>query len=260
MPRNGPSRFEAACHRLLVQRGLKGLYYRLTRRRYRMKVEAAIAEVQKAVSVLDPALDRVGVAGFDERYVTHLAPTHEHRRLQPALREVWAMTTDPMVRGSMLFRSIGELEDAFHAHSADRIQVGLVLTDGGDNSGDMAEKAGLRSQQFMQARPGKRHIEVIAIGRDASVDYGALGRYAKIGRLSLLDGVDGLGAVVRRTLYRVVTRVTGAAEVETPNVTLRMLAATLAVERVGIDIVFLFDCSSSMSRFEVSLPEPEESA
>ncbi|WP_162660427.1 VWA domain-containing protein [Tuwongella immobilis] len=220
-----------------------------------MKAEVAIQEAQNAVSVLDPKLDRIGFAAFDQSYSTVLAPTHDFRRVKPALRQVWNIVTNPEPRGSNLFRAIGEMEDAFHAHSADRIQVGLVLTDGGDSSGDAAEAAGFRSQLFMQTRPGKRHIEVIAIGRDQSVDYGALGRYAKVGNLSLLDGPDSLGAVVRRSLFRVVAKVTGAAEISTENVTLKMLAATLAVERIGIDLMFLFDCSSSMNRFEVTLPE-----
>lgn len=257
-PARPPSRVAAAFERVLVERGVKGLYHRLLGRRYRMKAEAAIEEIQAAVDLLNPRTDRVGLSGFDDAYRTYLAPTRDHHRVGPALRQVWRSVTDPRPRGSRLFHAIGELEDAFYAHSPDRVLAGLVLTDGGDNAGASGEEAGLRSQAFMAAAPGRRHVEVVGVGRDQAVDYGALGRYAKVGQLTMLDGVAGLGAVVRRTLYRAVARVTGAAAAEVGDVSVRMLTATLAVERVGIDLVFLVDTSPSMARFEVTLPDPDE--
>ncbi|MGL6076755.1 MAG: hypothetical protein ACRC8S_21590 [Fimbriiglobus sp.] len=250
-----PSQLQESLLGYLVDTCVKRPYFALQGRRHRRKIDVVTEEIEATTRLLDPKRDRIGVAGFHSGYTTFLAPTHDFRRLRPALKKARQATLDLTPRGSRLFPAIGELEDAFRAYStAETIQIGIILSDGADTSGESAEDAGRRSQEFMLGPFSRRHITLIGIGKDQAVSYGSLGRYAKTANLVMHDELYGLSEVIKPIIHRVVA---WAITKATPGDIVASLGlgdpeTDLARERPGIDLVYLIDCSPSMRDYATS--------
>jgi hypothetical protein len=250
-----PSQLQESLLGYLVDTCVKRPYFALQGRRHRRKIDVVTQEIEATTRLLDPKRDRIGVAGFHDSYTTFLAPTRDFRRVGPALKQARRATLDLTRRGSRLFPAIREFEYAFGAYSAaETIQIGIILSDGADTSGESGEDAGRRSQEFMLGPFSRRHITLIGIGKDQAVSYGSLGRYAKTANLVMHDELYGLNEVIKPIIHRVVawaiTKATPADLVA--SLGLGDPEADLDRERPGIDLVYLIDCSPSMRDYATS--------
>jgi Mg-chelatase subunit ChlD len=252
--KNGPTPLRESLAGFLFDEFVKRPYYALVGRRHRRKIDVVIEVIRSTVGLLDPKRDRVGLAAFDQRYTTFLAPTADFRRMEVALKKVRQATLDPVRSGSWLFPAIGELEDSFRAFSFENIQLGIVLSDGADTSGQSAEDAGRRSRDFMDSPLHNRRIHLIGIGSDEGLSYGDLGRYSKAGNVHLLSDLYSLNATLLPIIQVALIYAVSKAVPDEHRRTLDLSSpqAALAGERPGIDLVFLVDCSPSMRGYATS--------
>lgn len=253
-PTSKPTPVQESLLGFLFEEFVRRPYYAVVGRRHRRKIDVVIEEIRSTVGLLDPKRDRIGLAAFDQRYTTFLAPTADFRRLAVALKKVRQATLSPARFGSWLFPAIGELEDSFRAFSHENIQIGAVLSDGADTSGQSAEDAGRRSQEFMAAPFHNRWIHLIGIGTDEGLSYGDIGRYSKTGNVHLLSDVYSLSAALLPIIHRAVIFAVAKSvpEEHRHKLDLSSPQAALAGERPGIDLVFLVDCSPSMRGYATS--------
>jgi hypothetical protein len=251
---SGPTPLQESLLGFLFEECVKRPYYAIVGRRHRRKIDVVIEEIRSTIGLLDPKRDRIGLAGFDQRYTTFLAPTADFRRVSAALKKARQATLDPAPRGSWLFPAIGELEDSFRAFSRDNVQIGIVLSDGADSSGMSAEEAGRRSQEFMGSPFNNRWIHLVGIGADEGVSYGDIGRYSKTGKVLLLSDLYGLSAALLPIIHKAVVFAVAKCvpEERRHELDLTTPQSALAGERPGIDLVFLVDCSPSMRGYATS--------
>lgn len=224
-------------------------------RPYQSKIGVAVDVVRRVMSYLDPAIDRVGVSHFDDRYETVQAPTHDFMLAQSALLAVHRAALQPTVRSTRLFHSIVSQLWANQAHSHDRPTLTVAVTDGGDSTATNGIETGLLVRKYLDEKPAERSFELCAVGSGAQLDYAQLGQFREAvgGGLTLLDDIYQLRPAVEAALHRAVLRVSGEA-LTTPEYTAARFVASLAARRQGTSVVFLIDTSSSMTDYVAGRP------